>query len=226
MIFSQGMATVFDFEEIKSIKPCVQRAVYGYIRRCQQLLPSNNAYYNIPELVSFIILFYYNHREYFHIHYSNLVITENEIYGKWSGTAYGSVAIHSEIQSPYKWTLKIIQGNDIYFGISSTQTILNKNFAPYTATHTEIDDDHKYYAMNDSGHLLSNAGWANSCGIVQDGDNIIMTVDVQESKITFTANEQDRYFENIDFINYTYYMAVFVGSGQSVKLLDFEQLAI
>eukprot|EP01083_Nonionella_stella_P096954 272552_1 len=44
------------FADIKDIDSKTECSVYGYIRGCQSLLPSIDAYYNIPQLVYYIIL--------------------------------------------------------------------------------------------------------------------------------------------------------------------------
>eukprot|EP01083_Nonionella_stella_P281129 956552_1 len=44
------------FDDIKDIDGETELCVYGYIRRCQSLLPSMDVYYNIPQLVYYIIL--------------------------------------------------------------------------------------------------------------------------------------------------------------------------
>eukprot|EP01083_Nonionella_stella_P096952 272549_1 len=44
------------FNDIKDIDDETQLCVCGYIKGCQSLLPSIDAYYNIPQLVYYIIL--------------------------------------------------------------------------------------------------------------------------------------------------------------------------
>ena len=60
----QAMSEFVGFDRIKHINQTVKDTVSGYIRNCQFLLPSNKAYYQVPELItSIILLFYYNRIE-------------------------------------------------------------------------------------------------------------------------------------------------------------------
>lgn len=52
-------------EDVKYVDKQVKIIVNGYIRRCQQLLPTDNAYYNISPLVVFTCILYYNELEHF-----------------------------------------------------------------------------------------------------------------------------------------------------------------
>ena len=58
------MSDIVGFDRIKHINQTVKDTVTGYIHNCQVLLPSNKPYYQIPELItSIILLFYYNRIE-------------------------------------------------------------------------------------------------------------------------------------------------------------------
>ena len=62
--FALRMSQLIAFDRIKHIGHSIKDTVVGYIHRCQSLLPENEAYYQIPELISSIILlFYYNRIE-------------------------------------------------------------------------------------------------------------------------------------------------------------------
>ena len=54
-----------DFEQIKQATKKEKLIISGYIRRCKSMLPKNNSYYNIPELVYFICIAFYRDIEYF-----------------------------------------------------------------------------------------------------------------------------------------------------------------
>ena len=55
------MASCLSLEKVKYINQRYKDSVFGYIRKCQTLLPSDIAYYQIPELVQHIILLsFYN----------------------------------------------------------------------------------------------------------------------------------------------------------------------
>eukprot|EP01084_Bolivina_argentea_P257814 434442_1 len=50
------------FEKIKCIVQNRKNIVFGYLRECQYLLPTNQAYYQVHEIIQLnILLFYGNH---------------------------------------------------------------------------------------------------------------------------------------------------------------------
>eukprot|EP01084_Bolivina_argentea_P173856 301165_1 len=58
------MEDTLPFERTKLINKSVQNTVFGYLRNCQSLLPSNLTYYQIPENIQLtILLFYYQQIE-------------------------------------------------------------------------------------------------------------------------------------------------------------------
>eukprot|EP01083_Nonionella_stella_P178459 630446_1 len=54
--------TAILFDDIKTIDRETELCVYGYIRGCQSLLPSIDPYYNIPQLVHYIVLSFHGAR--------------------------------------------------------------------------------------------------------------------------------------------------------------------
>ena len=51
------------FDRLKTIDQRWKDLIFGYVHhRCQSLLPQDNAYYHIPEIVQFTILLFYYHR--------------------------------------------------------------------------------------------------------------------------------------------------------------------
>ena len=92
-----------NFADIKKVKPKIRNTVSGYIRKCQHvLLPKNNPYYNIPSLIYFICIAYYNQREYFTKHGKNITLNKecNTISSDSfiSNTAYGNIDIINDGQ--------------------------------------------------------------------------------------------------------------------------------
>ena len=54
------MSTSALFDRVKHISQPKKDIVFGFIRECQQFLPKNNAYYNIPSLIKYLSVLYYN----------------------------------------------------------------------------------------------------------------------------------------------------------------------
>ena len=96
------MATTFKLVHPNKINQKQRNLIYGYMRECQLLFPSDNVYYNIPELINQICLtFYYIQlRFYTQTRGSNLNFPDNDINdgqtveklkgdGKWSVCIFG-----------------------------------------------------------------------------------------------------------------------------------------
>ena len=80
---TQITATNFDFDQIKSIPEGTQYSVYDFIWRCQSLLPANNTYYIIPELIECTILLFYNKPQLFAVNDSKLFTYKNYQHGDY-----------------------------------------------------------------------------------------------------------------------------------------------
>ena len=59
-----------EFERIKVIDKTIKLSVHGYVRQSQALFPSDNTYYNLPQLVIFWISLYFEEPELFEINRS------------------------------------------------------------------------------------------------------------------------------------------------------------
>ena len=53
------MSQCSNFAKISTFDDRIKKIVFGFIRNSQKLLPKNNQYYNIPDLVIQICLLYY-----------------------------------------------------------------------------------------------------------------------------------------------------------------------
>ena len=118
---------------IKKVDDITKNAVYGFMRRCQKLLPCDNPYYNIPLLIKNICINYYWISEYFTSHGSNFRLNDKKNMvtntGGWLDTAYGNIEIDSK-PILYEWYFKIIQDGDIFIGIdSSNKEFINADFS-------------------------------------------------------------------------------------------------
>ena len=105
-------ATTMDAEKLKKIRWSTKCIVFGYIRKCQQLLPSNKAYFNIPTLVTYTCLSYYYIAEYFDIAGGNTSISSDKrtaikSHSSWSNSTFGKMEINSQSNEIYEWKIKL-----------------------------------------------------------------------------------------------------------------------
>ena len=226
------MATL-DFEIIKSIPQSIKDIIFGYLRNNQQILfkSKNNPYYNIPQLVAFIILSFYQNVEYFSEHGQSIKLNKktNTISheGKEYGTAYGNININGEINALYIWTIKILLDRKcIYIGLDSS----NKKF---------INDDFSDYATNNNDFYAFCDGYIYNQQILEDeyselsvknNDIIKMELNTKDKTLKYYINDKDQgiAFKNIAFKNKIFNLAIgFLSrSTESVQLIDFIQRKI
>ena len=169
--------------------------VFGFIRRCQMLLPNNNPLYNIPSLVEHLCICYYWIREYFTSHGNIITLNENKNIAISKGdmwdtnTVYGNIDIDDKPKL-YIWLIKLYSKTySAYFGLDSS----NKQFC---------NDDFSQYQHNCSefyGKTERN-----------ENDVIKMELNVLNKTLVFYINDeyQGIVFDNINFKNKTYYFAV------------------
>eukprot|EP01084_Bolivina_argentea_P021819 40559_1 len=117
----------FDFEQIKRIQPSIKYSVYGFIRREQILLPSNNPYFTIPELVHFMIIFYYYDPECFAINDSKIFNYENKEFESGYVT-FGKLKVERKLMKEFKWIIEIDEHYQGVFGIFDDTNNESNNF--------------------------------------------------------------------------------------------------
>ena len=220
-------------KEVDEYDKCL---INGYYRQIQKMINIDSPYYNTPPLVVYLTILYHLIFEYFTVGGRGMTINEsldivdtNKSDG-WGETVYGNVEIDGSIKAIYKWKFEIISNPDskiITFGIDSS----NKQFVD--GYFYEKGHDTSFYAYKTSkygGYKLSPTTSPLQCDYDDEtsksGDLIIMELDTMNRTISFHHNETDLgiMFENIDFNEVTYNMAVYLyTSDQSVKLIDFSR---
>ena len=215
------------FSKFKSVDSDTKDMVFGYIRKCQHLLPNNNSYYNIPSLVEHICIIYCWIPEYFSDHGHVITLNDNKNIAKNKHndgqTVYGNCDIVDNTML-YQWTFKIIGSEYIYIGIdSSNKNYINTDFSePYI-------NSYDFYAYNSVGKIYSrnNVGreWKNG---FKRGDIVKMEVDAMNKTLSFYINDeyQGIAVQNIDFENKKYNMAIYLYDNRNeIELMDFQQIS-
>ena len=195
-----------------------QDCVHGYIKICQKLLPDDNIYYNIPELViHWILLFYFigeefdterSHKEYI-ISDDNRIMRcrkdENVTYLIY-GMAYLKNAVSEGI---HKWTFKCLNvNNDDWFDAIGVW----KTKATSMDEHIRVDDfdDNQGYGWTFNYQEITTVAGSFSRHIrygkrkCLTGDIIDMILDLEKLEIRFIVNEEDWgvAFQNIEKTEY------------------------
>ena len=205
----------------------------GYIREIQAIFPSDNTFYIIPELVQYKCLKFYNNPERFINCGSKIKMNEKgtEIVmtkPSCKMSAIGSIEIAGDSKSIYIWKFYIF--NDEYvirIGITSAADVdVEKGI-------TDQTDGNNFY-------LFSNGGYRYDLQHREPDDHVStgfhlnkyvqMLVNPSKKMIRYIVNNDedgqkifdDVTFNNIDFENKKYRMAVEIGWVNSgVRLIDF-----
>lgn len=186
------------FLNVDEVKEETKIIVSGFIGKCQCLFDSDNPYYNIPELVTRIIISYFAHIEYFESKSDKLSLDTTkrrvikEAIGGY-GSAYGHVCIDGNIdKSIHRWVLEIVEDNDIcdiYFGIDGSE---NKQCDFYPGDEIDqygINDGTFEYCSDSDDDALEVYGGAPD---LKKGDTITMELNCAEKSLNYHVNEQEQ----------------------------------
>ena len=224
-----------NFSQIKQAKIKEKLVVYGYLRQYQSLLPSNNSYYNIPELVYLTCIAFYRQIEYFTKHGKYIKLNNEcnkasiELDGK-TDTVYGNIDINGDDNCIYLWLFKVLTNRLYYFGIdSSNKNQINDSFA------IKSKNKYEYYAagFNESTVYIYSHKFVTGYkflfnGGIKPNDEIKMELNTKTKCLKFYMNKEKESKIIINDINLdddkTYNMAIEMASNRSVKLIDFQQI--
>ena len=126
------MAVVNSFEDVKFIRQHYKDIVFGFIRKCQSLLPTDNIYYTIPSLVSHWCLLYFYIKEHFDPDCcgSNIVLSENNTIATIQHQNESVVMLRNIVESGvHRWKFQLIvyHGYMTVIGIFKTKKTAKLN---------------------------------------------------------------------------------------------------
>ena len=123
------MSTIF--QKLNSIDNKIKYSVFGYIRWWQ----TQKSLDNIPALISYLVLNYYYHNEYFakcgtrvKLSNNNMTVAKYETVGDGYNTTYGNTWIDSNIPQIAKWRLKLKWTGLIFISIVSKDDKVDDGF--------------------------------------------------------------------------------------------------
>eukprot|EP01084_Bolivina_argentea_P256913 432715_1 len=186
------MAFKFDFEQLKHVQKSIEFAVCGYIRECQQLLPSNNAYYTISQLIEFTILFYYNDYDCFDVNDSKIFNFDYAKQGNYYHI-FSKTKIKRQHRNEYQWIIKTNKYFKGRFGVmNDTKNILDS-----------ITNGKCYWknvAITNIGSVSgghSGTLWGKPCKdlsnfIAENGDIITIHLDYVNDTISFKSKTRNK----------------------------------
>ena len=196
---------------------------------------------NVPDLITFICLFYYYQFEYFTLHgpriqlnaQNNIATVIDEEFDD-THTVYGNIAIDCNEKVICEWKIKILKFNSndfIYFGIDSS----NKSKADEDFSNTSLVD-YVYYAFGTDSNTYSNGNahrvfgykhWNHEGAKLEVADTVTIELDTMNKKLKFLINDNDLKIEYCDqeliLKDQVYHLAIALSeNGATVELVNFE----
>ena len=190
------MSNKMNFEQIKSISKHTQYVAYGFIRRCQSLLPADDAYFIIPSLVEYTILLFYNDFELFQFNQSKTFRYFHRSHGDYF-KLFGTNLIERKYTNEYEWKIETNESFSGRFGVvNDTNNI---------STSPSIINGDCYWRHPDVINIGSERGghqgteWGSGGGTDLDAfiaeytkDIITINIDFVKDNISFTSNSHQR----------------------------------
>ena len=197
----KSQASKFDFNKVDSIQKSIQYTVYGFIRRIQEMLPSNNPYYNIPKLITFIVLFYYNSTDTFDVNNDTIFNFISSKHG-YAYHIFGVRIIERKYVKEYEWKIKIKGGSakNLKGKFGGTIGIVDDT----KGASLKINNGRNLEYYNDVIVVGSNSGnwpgtlygltnWGDqTTRFIQPNDTITINVNFEENSICFKSKEQNK----------------------------------
>ena len=240
------MAKQFDW---LSMVPQVHKdCVIGFVRDVQKMMPLTSAYYNIPSLVTYLILEYFYQRESFDIHGKRIRLDDEKLAARlieinednWSSNSFfGTVDIDFDGLYIYEWTIKIVKRDaQMAIGIIASEKLSGDakvdDIANVDFTYQSHDDFVAYHHCCIHGKSQFEIGWdrwshkANGVRW-EEGDIIKMKINTKNESIEYFKNNESvgilsNNDEEIFNISKSHRLAIMMsGSAGTVQILNFDQ---
>eukprot|EP01084_Bolivina_argentea_P014195 26537_1 len=216
-----------NFKWVNAVPKHTNYCVNGYIRNQQNRLPNSNTFYNIPLLITYLILDYYYERESIRkifkkssvkLNQKRQIATIRHISDtNVHHTVYGSLLIDFSKSFIYEWDIRVLSlpqnvyGSVITIGIVNSHS-LNKICYEYSNYGTIKDESENCLIYAESFHT---------------SDIVSLQINTKMKTLRYFVND----CEYTDCIcmksdKTTYYFAVTMKNNCSIQLLQFNQTYI
>ena len=217
-------------EDVKYVDNNTKKIVLSFIRIAQQLLPLDNVYYTIPELVIHWVLLYYFIRTAFDksLCGKKYELSNDDMIIKTTVNQEGSVYLTNIVYSGvHRWSFKLLHVN--HYGASMTFGVWKNNHLPKPERSVyESVNKGKCYGWigtwkkateGDTGseHIYGDA----KC---EQGDTVKMILDLNQYQLSYEVNGKSYgvAFSNIEKVGYRAVVSAYL-RDDSVKLLSYER---
>ena len=239
----------FEFERLKYVDKRSKLLLHGYMHESEK-----NLSLTIPDLITFICMFYYYQFEYFTDHGDFITLNDDRTIAQISDnishvtahSVYGNIKIDKSLGNVILlWTLKVItlanqdgMDDDLYLGIdSSNKSETHSDFSDYQRyTYYALGSDQAKWTNINSEPDSWNDGKRDNGYVVygeylKDGDIVRMEVNIPTESIKFYINDIDHgiAFDSIfsnDGTQFFHLAIAIARKGTKIQLTDFEMRQI
>ena len=226
-----------NFEQTKHINPKIKNLVFGFIRNVQPLLPQNNVYYNIPEIVFHGTLLFYNPMDEWDKKYvgkgdtlKGNSITHNTLS---HSSSFGSIIASDSGEYHWKFRLQNIGEQSVYWSVvigiwkvkSNDEPPIHTYFTSSGYKNNELTYKCGYAYNVNMGTLVDNRGenakHGGPYGVkCKSGDIVSMTLNFTDLTLKYNVNGKDMgiAFKNIENTKYRAALSM-SGKGNVVELM-------
>ena len=212
--------------------------VSGYIKSAQILLPTDNAYYNIPSLVAYLVLYYFYIAEYFTAKGTDIELEDDGSIAVRSKngtslaqTVYGNILINCDKTadynycSIYKWKLQIVSMQTVAALYSVGIGIDSSNKKHTNACHLD-DSSNDGFIFWDDGNIEKQDKSKMDYETFKEGDIIELRINTNTKICAFKKNDGKwKEFDNLitNWATDYYFTVTLWETTDSVKIINFAE---
>ena len=197
------------FEKVKRIDERDKFVVSGFVREIENVLPNNNPFYNVTDLIIYLILaFYYEFDEWDPLFKSNHIKIDGNVVINTFGRKYATVFLKNICKSPnkYHWKFKIKKYDGQHKGWNNLIGIWKINTKPpalndgqhftsiqhggyaFISSYAKISDASVAGCYVRNGNYSDRTNYGKRC---VEGDIIEMYLDLKKFELSYSINQKD-----------------------------------
>lgn len=216
-------------EDVKFINQEDLDCINGFIKQCQQLLPSDSVYYTIPSLVIHWILLYFSLGDEFDQHHKSFKLTQNNRIAETKDNANSIVLSSKRVNSGiHRWKIHLIKQSTKNLNWKRVLGIWKTSHSIPAHMNTNVAYEHypgQLYGWIINANLKTNGDKRNFMQYAKrecvTGDIIEIILDLNQQTLSFICNGKDVgvAFDNVDKTEYRMFYCT-VSRGDKIKLIS------
>ena len=235
-----------DLKRVKNIRQKDKDLTFGYIRKAQTLLyGANTSNYNIPEIISYLVVLYLHLFEYFECYDPDLEISDDRMMltctkpdKRGGDEAYGHIVLNNTLNwNACLWRFKIHFTTDILpfncaklnIGLMATECIDDCNeklYYDFSIHWQEKEGSINSWSNDEYSGCLYSPSNRDLDQLICDGDEIILGFEMKDQLLDLYVNGKP-FYQSIKMKmrdGMDYKLTVSLTTGRSITLTEFVSL--